>query len=70
MTEGKRRPRRPTLRSALAAAKATGRPVKNATVDPDGKITITFSDEPEEATAENPWDQRLAELRTRKNRSK
>ena len=69
MTEDKRRPRRPTLRSALAAAKATGKPVRSATVGPDGRIEIVFG-EPDEATAENPWDQRLAELRARKNRSK
>jgi hypothetical protein len=76
---GKRRPRRPTLRSALAAAKATGRTVKNATIDPDGKIRIEFGeiDEPEPGQSDKPadqdWDKRMREVRERrekKDRSK
>jgi len=55
-----RRPRRPTLRSALDAAQKAGKPVKSATVDPDGKITITFGEPTADAT--DDWDRKLEEL--------
>jgi len=57
----RRRPRRPTLKSALAAAKAAGKPVKSATIDPDGKVTITFG-EPTADNANDDWDRKLEEL--------
>jgi hypothetical protein len=69
MTEGKRRPRRPTLRGALAAAQASGRLVKNATIDPDGKIRIEFGDTSEsEQSADQDWDRRIRELREQREK--
>jgi len=56
----RRRPRRPTLRSALAAAKAAGKAVRSATIDPDGKVTITFGEPAADAT--DDWDKKLEEL--------
>jgi hypothetical protein len=46
------------LRSALAAAQKAGKAIKSATVDPDGKITITFG-APEADTASDDWDKKL-----------
>jgi hypothetical protein len=55
-----RRRRRPTLKSALEAARKMGKSVRSATVDPDGKITITFG-EPT-ADTNDDWDRKLEEL--------
>jgi hypothetical protein len=55
----RRRPRRPTLRDALAAAKAAGKAVRSATIDEHGKITIEFG-EPTAGTNDD-WDRKLAE---------
>ena len=38
-----KRQRKPTLRAALEAAKAAGRPVKSATIE-DGKVTLVFGE--------------------------
>jgi len=56
-----RRPRRPTLRSALQAAEKAGKTVKRATQDPDGKITLVFANG-ETATTTDDWDMHLKEL--------
>jgi hypothetical protein len=56
----RRRRRRPTLSAALKAARATGVKIRSATIDSDGRITITFG-EPVEGTNENDWDRKLAE---------
>ena len=53
----KKRQRKPTLRAALEAARKTGRTVKRAVVEPDGKITLSFGDEPPD---NNEWDERLS----------
>jgi hypothetical protein len=58
--EPTRRQRRPTLKAALEAAQKVGKAVRSATVDPDGKITITFG-EPAAETASDDWDKKLAE---------
>jgi hypothetical protein len=54
-----KRQRKPTLRAALEAAKAAGRPVKSATVK-DGEIVLEFG-EPTPDTSDE-WDKKLAEL--------
>jgi hypothetical protein len=59
--ETARRPRRPTLRDALNAARSSGQKVKGAVVEPDGKITLTF-DNGETATTTDDWDMHLKEL--------
>ena len=51
-----RRPRRPTLRSAIEAAEKAGKKVKSATIE-DGKVTLVFG-EPTGDTS-NEWDERL-----------
>jgi hypothetical protein len=55
-----RQRRRPTLKSALNAAQKAGKPVKSATVDPDGKVTLTFGEPTADAT--DDWDRKLEEL--------
>jgi len=58
-----RRRRRPTLSAALKAARAIGRPVKSATIDADGKITLVFGNESAaDGTNDNDWDKKLEEL--------
>jgi hypothetical protein len=51
------RRRRPTLSSALKAAKAAGKQVRSAVVE-DGKVTLTFGDEPPTESS-NEWDEAL-----------
>jgi hypothetical protein len=51
-----RRQRKPTLRSLLEAAKKAGKAVKSAVVE-DGKVTLTFGEEPPD---NNEWDERLS----------
>jgi hypothetical protein len=53
----KTRRRRPTLAGALRAARKAGQKVKSATVEADGKVTLTFGDEP--PTESNEWDEAL-----------
>lgn len=60
-----RRPRRPTLKSALEAAQKAGKAVRSATVDPDGKITITFGNG--ESVIADDWDKHLEELQRGKH---
>jgi hypothetical protein len=63
-----RRRRRPTLSSALRAARAAGEKVRSATLDPDGKLTLTFgSGESVTVDADADWDRRLSELERGKN---
>jgi hypothetical protein len=54
-----KRQRKPTLRTALEAAKAAGRPVKSATIE-NGKVTLTFG-EPTPSSSDE-WDKRETEL--------
>jgi hypothetical protein len=51
------RKRKPTLRAALEAAKKAGKAVRSAVVE-DGKVTLTFGDEPTPASSDE-WDERL-----------
>ena len=55
-----RRRRRPTLSSALRAARAAGETVKSATIE-DGKVTLVFGNG-ETATTTDDWDMHLKEL--------
>jgi hypothetical protein len=55
LDDKKRRQRKPTLRAALEAAKAVGRPVKSATVE-DGKVTLVFGESTPDTSETNPWD--------------
>ena len=51
-----KRQRKPTLRAALEAAKAAGRPVKSATIE-DGKVTLVFGELAADTSSE--WDEAL-----------
>jgi hypothetical protein len=53
-----RRQRRPTLASALKQAAKAGTPVRRATIEADGAVTIVVG-QPEPTEATNPW---LADL--------
>jgi hypothetical protein len=53
-----RRPRRPTLRSAIEAAEKAGKKVKSATVE-NGKVTLVFANG---ETTTDDWDMHLKEL--------
>jgi hypothetical protein len=55
-----RRRRRPTLASALRAARAAGEKVQRAVVE-DGKIVLEFG-EPGDGTNDTDWDRKLTEL--------
>jgi outer membrane protein TolC len=55
-----RRPRRPTLRQALKAAEKAGKTVKSSKQDPDGTITLIFSNG-ETTTITDDWDTHLRE---------
>jgi hypothetical protein len=50
--------RKPSLSAALKQADTAGKAVRNATVAPDGTVSIAF-DEPEPTESNNPW---LADL--------
>jgi hypothetical protein len=58
MQKTEQRRRMPTLRAALTAARQAGRPIKSATVDPNGRIRIEFG-EPTADTNSNEWDEAL-----------
>jgi hypothetical protein len=51
--------RRPSLASALAAAKRAGQTVRSATIDSTGKVTLTFGGDEAPTEAGNEWDQAL-----------
>ena len=51
-----KRQRKPTLRAALEAAKAAGRPVKSATIE-NGKVALVFGELA--ADTSNEWDEAL-----------
>jgi hypothetical protein len=50
--------RRPSLASALAAAKRAGQTVRSATIDPNGGVTLTFGNEAPTESGEE-WDRAL-----------
>jgi hypothetical protein len=54
--------RRPTLSSALKAARAAGQTVRAATIDADGRITLTFGSGESVTSANDDWDKKLEEL--------
>jgi hypothetical protein len=54
--------RRPTLSSALKAARAAGQTVRAATIDADGRITLTFGSGESVASTSDDWDRKLEEL--------
>jgi hypothetical protein len=53
-----RKPRKPTLKAALAEADKAGRPVRGAVIAPSGEFTLQFG-EPEKPT-NNPLDKWMA----------
>jgi hypothetical protein len=56
-----RRRRRPTLSSALKAARAAGEKVRSATIE-DGKVTLVFGSGESVTGANDDWDKKLEEL--------
>ena len=55
------RRRKPTLSTALKAAKAVGETVKSATIE-DGKVTLVFGSGESVASTNDDWDRKLEEL--------
>jgi hypothetical protein len=51
--------RRPSLASALAAAKRAGQTVRSATIDSTGKVTLNFGDEASAESSGSEWDEAL-----------
>jgi len=50
------------LTRAVRAVVKAGVPVRAATVDAQGKITVIIANGDSEDTTENPWDRALAEM--------
>jgi hypothetical protein len=51
--------RRPSLASALAAAKRAGQTVRSATIDSTGKVTLNFGDGASAESSGSEWDEAL-----------
>jgi hypothetical protein len=53
------RRRRPTLTSALRAARLAGQKVRTAVVEQDGTVRLTFADETSVEPGTSEWDEAL-----------